>query len=65
MSGDQDFAPAVETLNALGKVTEIACVEECASHKLKNYGSRFWNLSDMPLADMVDWEHIIGVKESE
>lgn len=49
ISGDRDFVPAVEHIQMLGKVVEVASFDSSASKHIVRIADRYHNLSKLPI----------------
>ena len=56
ISGDRDFVPAIEKVNAKGKKVEVASFESTLSHKLQKIADYVYNLDSMFLIQLMDSE---------
>ncbi len=57
VSGDADFIPAIQHVQAAGKRVEVAAFNKSVSHELKRVGDRFYELEKMPLMSMFNHQN--------
>lgn len=60
VSGDRDFIPAIQHVQAAGRRVEVAAFSNTISEELRRGADRFYELEKMPLLTMRNPEDVIS-----
>lgn len=60
VSGDRDFIPAIQHVQAAGRRVEVAAFSNSISEELRRAADRFYELEKMPLLTMRNPEEVIS-----